>query len=167
MGEVAAIIGSFAASRASLVTPPTGGGLVRALHATYLSFLAPEQFSYRVPVHADPRGEFVEMLKTADSGQVSYFTAGPGITRGEHYHHSKTEKFLVVRGTARFGFRHIVTGELHTLETRGGEARIVETAPGWAHNITNIGADELIVLLWANEIFDRSKPDTFARKVMP
>ena len=167
VGEVARLIESFPASRSSLVTPPVGRGLVRALHATYLSFLPPASFAYDVPAHTDPRGEFVEMLKTADSGQFSYFTAYPGITRGEHYHHSKTEKFLVIRGTARYRFRNIVTDETYEIVSRGGEGRIVETVPGWTHNITNIGADELIVMLWANENFDRSRPDTFARKVDP
>lgn len=167
VGEVADIIRSFAACRTSLVTPRTGSGLVRALNATYLSFLPPDAFAYEVPRHGDPRGEFVEMLKTSDSGQLSYFTAHPGITRGEHYHHTKTEKFLVIRGTARFAFRNIVTGDSYALVTKGGEGKIVETAPGWAHNITNIGDDELIVMLWANEIFDREKPDTYARKVEP
>jgi len=120
-----------------------------------------------VPVHSDPRGSFVEMLKTGDSGQFSYFTAHPGITRGEHYHHSKTEKFLVIKGTARFGFRQIVTGATVELVARGGEATIVETIPGWAHNVTNIGDDELVVMLWANEIFDRARPDTIAARVKP
>lgn len=165
VGEVAAIIESFRESRQNLTTPRVGTGLVRALYSTYLSYLEPAAFEYRVPVHADPRGEFVEMLKTPDCGQFSYFTAHPGITRGEHYHHTKTEKFLVIKGTAHFGFRHIVSGESHELVTRGGEARIVETVPGWTHNITNIGDDELIVMLWANEIFDRSRPDTQAMKV--
>ena len=98
-------------------------------------------------------------------GQFSYFTAHPGVTRGEHYHHSKTEKFVVIRGTAKFRFRQIETGEFHDIVVRGGEGTIVETVPGWAHDITNIGADELIVMLWANEIFDRSRPDTIAMKV--
>jgi UDP-2-acetamido-2,6-beta-L-arabino-hexul-4-ose reductase len=118
-------------------------------------------------MHGDARGTFVEMLKTPDCGQFSYFTAHPGVTRGEHYHHSKTEKFLVIRGTAHFGFRHIVTGEFHEVVTRGEEPRVVETVPGWTHNITNIGEEELIVMLWANEIFDRNKPDTIAMKVQP
>ncbi|MBK8317249.1 MAG: NAD-dependent epimerase/dehydratase family protein [Betaproteobacteria bacterium] len=162
VGEVAEMVRGFAASRASMLTPRVGLGLVRALYSTYLSYLPPESFAYEVPRHGDPRGVFVEMLKTPDCGQFSYFTAHPGITRGEHYHHSKTEKFLVIKGTAHFGFRHITTGERYELVTKGGEARIVETVPGWTHNITNIGDDEMIVMLWANEIFDQKKPDTFA-----
>jgi UDP-2-acetamido-2,6-beta-L-arabino-hexul-4-ose reductase len=165
VGGLAAIIRSFADSRQTLTTPRVGVGLERALHATYLSVLKPSAFTYDVPIHSDPRGEFVEMLKTVDSGQFSYFTAHPGITRGEHYHNTKTEKFLVIRGTARFGFRHTATDETYEIETRGGDGRIVETVPGWTHNITNIGSDEMIVMLWANEIFDRAKPDTYARKV--
>jgi len=167
VSEVAATLRAFADSRKSLLTPPVGTGLIRALHSTYISYLTPESFAYTVPRHADPRGEFVEMLKTTDSGQFSYFTAYPGVTRGEHYHHSKTEKFLVVKGTAHFGFRHILTGETHEIVTRGGEAQIVETVPGWTHNITNVGEDEMIVMLWANEIFDRDRPDTVAMKVKP
>jgi len=117
--------------------------------------------------HGDQRGVLVEMLKTPDCGQFSYFTAHPGITRGEHYHHSKTEKFLVIKGSARFGFRHVVTGETYDLVIHGGEAKIVETVPGWTHNITNIGSNEMIVMLWANEVFDPNRPDTFAMKVHP
>lgn len=167
VGELAATIRGFAASRKSLVAPRAGEGFLRALYATYVSYLPAQSFDYAVPLHGDARGEFVEMLKTPDCGQFSYFTAHPGITRGEHYHHSKTEKFLVVRGTAHFGFRHIETGERHEVVTRGGEARIVETVPGWTHNITNVGDDELVVMLWANEIYDPQRPDTIASKVKP
>lgn len=167
VGELAATLQGFAASRRSLLTPRVGSGLTRALYSTYLTYLSPAQFAYEVPRHADRRGEFVEMLKTPDCGQFSYFTAHPGVTRGEHYHHSKTEKFLVIQGTAHFGFRDIDSGQMHELTTRGGEGRIVETIPGWTHDITNIGDDLLIVMLWANEIFDRARPDTVAMKVRP
>lgn len=166
VGEVADTIHSFFESRSTLLCPPVGVGLVRALYATYVSYLPAAAFSYRVPQHTDPRGGFAELLKTPDCGQFSYFTAHPGVTRGEHYHHSKTEKFVVVHGDARFRFRHIETGELHDIVVRGGEGTIVETVPGWAHDITNIGRDELIVVLWANEIFDRARPDTIAMKVV-
>jgi UDP-2-acetamido-2,6-beta-L-arabino-hexul-4-ose reductase len=105
------------------------------------------------------------MLRTFDSGQVSYFTAVPGVTRGQHYHHSKTEKFLVVKGQGRFGFRHIISGEKYEVFVSGEDARVVETVPGWAHEITNVGADEMLVMLWANEVFDPEQPDTIASKV--
>lgn len=162
VGELARQIQAFRGSRETLVTERVGAGLVRALYATYVSYLPPELFAYPVQQHADPRGTFVEMLKTPDSGQFSYFTAHPGITRGGHYHHSKTEKFLVIKGRALFKFRHMHTGQQHALETNGDQAVVVETVPGWTHDITNIGADELVVMLWANEVFDREKPDTFA-----
>lgn len=165
VGEVADLIRSFRDSRSTLVTERVGTGLVRALYSTYVSYLPTEDFAYPVPVYGDARGVFVEMLKTPDSGQFSFFTAHPGITRGGHYHHSKTEKFLVIRGRARFGFRHILTDEFFALETSGDEPRIVETVPGWSHDITNIGDDEMVVMLWANEIFDRDRPDTIARSV--
>jgi UDP-2-acetamido-2,6-beta-L-arabino-hexul-4-ose reductase len=167
VGELADALHGFAASRQTLTTPRVGTGLLRALYATYVSFLPPESFAYGVPRHADARGVFVEMLKTPDCGQFSYFTAHPGVTRGGHYHHSKTEKFLVIKGTAHFGFRHIESGQTHELVTQGGEARVVETVPGWTHDITNIGEDELVVMLWANEVFDREHPDTVALKVRP
>lgn len=165
VGGLVDLLHGFADIRQTMVTPPVGTGLVRALYSTYISYLPPASFVYTVPRHHDPRGIFVEMLKTRDSGQFSYFTAHPGITRGEHYHHSKTEKFLVIKGTAHFGFRHVVTGELYEVITDGGDGQIVETVPGWTHNITNIGDDEMIVMLWANEIFDRARPDTIAMKV--
>nr|WP_293604650.1 NAD-dependent epimerase/dehydratase family protein [Polaromonas sp. UBA4122] len=162
MGELARQIQAFKDSRTTLMTERVGTGLVRALYATYVSYLPVESFTYTVPQHADPRGVFVEVLKTPDAGQFSYFTAHPGITRGGHYHHSKTEKFLVIKGQARFKFRHMQTGQAHELVTTGEKPEIVETVPGWTHDITNIGTDEMIVMLWANEVFDRARPDTFA-----
>lgn len=166
VGNVAKILKKLAESRYTLTTPPVGLGLMRALHSTYLSHLPPASFAYEVPKHSDSRGVFVEMLKTETSGQFSYFTAFPGITRGGHYHHTKTEKFLVIQGKAHFKFRHIVTNEINEIITTGHEALIVETVPGWAHDITNIGEELMIVLLWANEIFDRENPDTIGSKVI-
>ncbi|WP_445571516.1 UDP-2-acetamido-2,6-beta-L-arabino-hexul-4-ose reductase [Pseudomonas sp. E102] len=165
VGALADQLKSFRDSRDTMISERVGTGLCRALYSTYLSYLSPDQFTYEVPRHVDPRGAFVEMLKTKDSGQFSYFTAHPGITRGGHYHHSKTEKFLVIKGTACFRFRHIVSGEFYELTTTGERSEIVETVPGWTHDITNIGTDEMIVMLWANEIFDRSAPDTYALPV--
>jgi UDP-2-acetamido-2,6-beta-L-arabino-hexul-4-ose reductase len=165
VGELADKIKLFKAGRELMLTEAVGTGLTRALYATYLSVLRPEQFSYDVSVHADVRGRFVEILKTKDSGQFSFFTAHAGVTRGGHYHHSKSEKFLVIQGKARFGFRHVATGEAYELFTDGDKPEIVDTVPGWSHDITNIGENEMIVMLWANEIFDRQHPDTIAHKV--
>jgi UDP-2-acetamido-2,6-beta-L-arabino-hexul-4-ose reductase len=108
---------------------------------------------------------FVEFLKTPDSGQFSYFTAHPGITRGGHYHHTKTEKFLVIKGQALFRFRHLLTDERYELHISGATPVVVDTIPGWTHDITNVGTEEMVVMLWANENFDRQRPDTVTSKV--
>ncbi len=163
VGKLAEKINAFKQSRDSLITERVGSGLDRALHSTYLSYLPPEKFSYGLVRHGDSRGVFVEMLKTKDSGQFSYFTALPGITRGGHYHHTKTEKFLVLKGEALFRFRHVVSDEFYELRVSGTEPTVVETVPGWTHDVTNVGEDEMVVMLWANEIFDRESPDTYAK----
>lgn len=165
LGELAAQIRAFDNCRTTLQTDRVGTGLVRALYATYVSYLPTERFAYEVPQYADPRGVFVEMLKTPDCGQFSYFTAHPGITRGGHYHHTKTEKFLVIKGEALFRFRHLLSHDLVELRTSGTKPQVVDTIPGWAHDITNVGTDEMVVMLWANENFDRQRPDTVASKV--
>lgn len=161
LGDLATQIEAFKSCRDTLVTERVGTGLTRALYSTYVSYLPPCKFSYELPLHGDERGVFVEMLKTPDCGQFSFFTAHPGVTRGGHYHHTKTEKFLVIKGKARFKFRHMYTGETYELHTSGDKAEVVDTVPGWTHDITNIGNDEMMVMLWANEMFDRSEPDTY------
>ena len=163
VGDLAQKIKLFKESRKSLITEPVGTGLDRALHSTYLSYLEPEKFSYELTKHKDSRGVFVEMLKTKSSGQFSYLTAHPGITRGGHYHHTKTEKFLVIKGNALFKFRHVVSDEIYEIKISGDEPRVVETVPGWTHDITNIGNDDMIVMLWANENFDHESPDTYLK----
>ena len=165
LGGLATQIESFNNCRSSLVSEQVGTGFIRALYATYVSYLPASEFAYDLPKHGDERGIFVEMLKTKDSGQFSFFTTHPGVTRGGHYHHTKTEKFLVIKGEARFGFRNILSNERYELFTSGERPRVVETVPGWTHDITNIGKDEMVVMLWANEIFDRQNPDTIACKV--
>lgn len=163
VGDVAAQIQSFGEIRKTSTIGGVGTGLTRGLYATYVSYLPASLFSYPLNQHRDHRGIFVEMLKTTDSGQFSFFTAPPGVTRGGHYHHSKTEKFLVVKGSACFRFKHMLTGEYHELTTDDENPEIVETVPGWTHDITNVGNGEMIVMLWANEIFCKARPDTFAR----
>lgn len=161
VGELARLLRAFRDSRGSLVTERVGTGLVRALYATYVSYLPVEAFAYDVPQHVDRRGVFVEMLKTPDCGQFSFFTAHSGVTRGGHYHHSKTEKFLVIRGQALFRFRNMQTGQTHELQTCGDRPQVVETVPGWTHDITNTGPEDMVVMLWSNEIFDQTRPDTY------
>lgn len=165
VGAIADTIRGFRADRDDNLIADVGTGLTRALYATYVSFLPPDEFAYPIASHRDPRGAFSEMLKTRSAGQFSYFNALPGVTRGGHYHHTKTEKFLVVHGRARFRFRHILTDERHELETSADEPVVVETIPGWSHDITNIGEEVMVSLLWANELFDRARPDTVGAPV--
>ncbi|MDB5706577.1 MAG: family oxidoreductase [Sphingomonas bacterium] len=163
VGAVAEAIRGFERDRQAGSVAEVGCGLTRALYATFIAALPEAAFSYPLVAHTDPRGSFSEMIKTPASGQISYFTAHPGVTRGGHYHHSKVEKFLIVHGEARFRFRHILTGATHEVRTSGAAPVVVETIPGWAHDVTNVGDEVMIALLWANEVFDRARPDTIAR----
>ncbi|MGX7893852.1 polysaccharide biosynthesis C-terminal domain-containing protein [Tsuneonella sp. HG222] len=165
VGEASQTIQGFASDRENALIGPVGVGLTRALYATYVAALPESEFAYPLVAHTDPRGSFSEMLKTRESGQFSYFTAHPGVTRGGHYHHTKTEKFLIVAGEALFRFRHILTGATHEVRTSAAVPTVVETIPGWAHDVTNVGDTEMVSLLWANEIFDRERPDTVGHTV--
>ncbi len=165
VGSLADQIRAFGNCRSNLISERVAYGLTRALYSTYVSYFPEEKFLYDLPQYGDNRGVFVEMLKTPDAGQFSYFKAHPGVTRGGHYHHSKTEKFLVIQGQARFRFRHILTNKTFEIYTSGDAPQVVETAPGWTHDVTNIGTEEMVVMLWSNEIFDRDRPDTFSCKV--
>lgn len=165
LGKLAEQVKAFRNSRNNLVIEHVGTGLVRALYSTYVSYLDTKKFTYDLPCHSDERGVFVEMLKTKDSGQFSYFTVNPRASRGGHYHHSKTEKFLVMKGKARFRFRNILNDETYEVITDGGSPKVVETVPGWTHDITNMGDDEMFVMIWANEIYSSEYPDTIFCKV--
>ncbi len=165
VGDVAALIGRFREDRDQNLIEAVGTGLARALYATYVSSLPMAEFSYAIASHSDSRGAFSEILKTRNSGQFSFFTALPGVTRGGHYHHTKTEKFLIVQGEALFRFRHVITGEKYEIKTSNVAPTVVETVPGWAHDVTNVGSGVMISLLWANEVFDRSRPDTVAAEI--
>jgi len=162
VGAVAAQIAEIAEGRKSGRVGAVGSGFDRALYATFVSYLPSEDFSYPLEQHADARGTFAEVLKTKSSGQLSFLTAFPGVTRGGHYHHSKVEKFVVVHGRARFRFRNLLSGEQCDVETAAERPVAVETIPGWSHDITNIGDDLLVALVWANEQFDPARPDTIA-----
>jgi UDP-2-acetamido-2,6-beta-L-arabino-hexul-4-ose reductase len=165
VGALAKTIRGFRDLRGKATVDTVGTGLMRALYATYVASLEPDDFAYPLVKHEDPRGWFSEFVKTETAGQVSVFTAHPGITRGGHYHHTKTEKFLVVQGDALFRFRHITTDATHEIRTSGSTLTVVETVPGWAHDVSNIGQDLMVCVLWANELFDPNKPDTVAHKV--
>lgn len=165
VGEVADLIRRFHSDRGQALIDQVGSGLSRALYATYIAALPTTAFSYPLVANADPRGVFCEVLKTRTSGQFSFLTAHPGVTRGGHYHHTKVEKFVVVQGVARFRFRHVLTQEAREITTSGDHPEVVETIPGWTHDITNVGDGVMISLLWANEIFCPEEPDTIFEKV--
>ena len=137
----------------------------RALYATFLSYLPNEEFAYELKAHTDNRGKFVEIAKTDAVGQFSFFVANAGEVRGQHFHNTKNEKFLVVKGSALFRFRDLVRNEIVERLVSADDNMIVVTIPGWAHEIVNKGEDELVVFIWANEVFDLQKPDTFRCEV--
>ena len=162
VGELAALLQEMAEGRAAGRIASLGDGFERALYATYASYLPAGEFALPLVTHRDPRGNFSEFLRTSSGGQISVMTAHPGETRGGHYHHTKVEKFLVVHGEARLRFRHLLSGETAEVIASGDQPTAIETVPGWAHDITNIGGDELVAVLWASETFDPAHPDTVA-----
>ena len=165
LGEIRDILIAFKESRETLIIPRVGRGFERALYATYLSFLPADQFAYSLKGYEDDRGTFYEFLKTLDSGQFSISTTAPGITRGNHYHNTKNEKFLVIKGEASIKLRQIHGDEIIEYKVSDKKMEVVEMIPGYTHDITNTGDSEMILLLWANEIFDRDNPDTYFLKV--
>tara|TARA_A100001015_G_scaffold272276_1_gene326713 strand:+ start:5854 stop:6957 length:1104 start_codon:yes stop_codon:yes gene_type:complete len=165
VGKVADLISSFETYESVEPISEVGEGLERALYSTYLSFLPKDKVSFKLTVNEDQRGKFVEVLKTKKSGQFSFLTAHPGQVRGQHYHHSKNEKFLVLSGNAEFNFKNLISNETFKIKTSERDPMIVRTIPGWIHNIKNIGKKELIVMLWANELFDPENPDTIAADI--
>ena len=165
VGKLANLIKKINNNRNLGVIGNTQNGLYRAIYATYLSYLEPKNFLYKLNKNTDIRGSFVEILKTTNSGQISFFTSKPGITRGCHYHNSKSEKFLVLQGKALFSFKSINNKKNYNIYSSDKKYVVIDTVPGWGHKIKNIGNKILIVLVWANEIFDQKKTDTFALKM--
>ena len=165
LGEIKTLLEAFKESRTELTVPRVGRGFERALYATYLSFFPTDKFSYELKGHQDDRGTFYEFVKTLDSGQFSISTTVPGITRGNHYHNTKNEKFLVIKGEASIKHRQIHGDEIIEYKVSDQKMEVVEMIPGYTHDITNIGDTEMVLLLWANEAFDRDNPDTYFLKV--
>jgi len=161
LNELADMLRSFRDARGSLRVPAFDNPLVRRLYATYLSYLKGTDFVYDLDVKTDNRGSLAEFLKSPSFGQIFISRTKPGITRGNHYHHTKTEKFLVVQGEAIIRFRHILGSEIVEHQVRGDEFRVVDIPPGYSHSIENIGEIELVTLFWASEIFDPENPDTY------
>lgn len=161
LGELAELITSFRELRQTLLLPGFDSPLVRALYATYISYLDGGHFAYPLQVRTDERGSLAEMMKSKTFGQIFLSRTKPGITRGNHYHHTKTEKFMVVEGDAVIRFRQLDGVEVIEHRVSGKEFRVVDIPPGYTHHITNVGDGELVTLFWASEIFNPEKADTF------
>lgn len=160
LGDLAERIGSFPRSRETREVPAVGDPLTRRLYSMYLSYLPEDQFAYGLEARRDPRGWLAEVLRGPELGQIFVSVTKPGITRGHHWHHTKTEKFLVVSGEALIRFRRLSGTEVIEYPVSGAEPRVVDIPPGYTHSITNTGEGELVTLFWASEPFDPQRPDT-------
>jgi len=161
LGDLARRIRGFRESRKSLIVPDLSDDLVRKLYATYLSFLDGNAFAYELDQKSDPRGVLAEFVKSPTFGQIFVSRTNPGVTRGNHYHHTKTEKFLVVEGDGIIRFRQINGTEIVEYRVSGKDFKVVDIPPGYTHSIENVGIGEMITLFWACEIFDPVRPDTY------
>ena len=161
LGDLADRIRYFHEMRSSLRVPDFSVRFNQQLYATYLSYVEPERWEYGLDIKSDDRGNLAEFIKSPSFGQVFISRTRPGITRGNHYHHTKTEKFFVVAGQGLIRLRHVEGTEILEYPVRGEDYRIVQIPPGFTHSITNVGTSELITLFWASEVFDPDCPDTF------
>lgn len=165
LGEIADLINSFKASRESKNIPNMSDSFTKKLYSTYLSYLSKDDFSYPLKMNIDHRGSFTEFIKTADRGQISINISKPAITKGNHWHHTKNEKFLVVSGTGIIKFRKIDSDEIIEYHVSGEKLEVVDIPTGYTHNIINTGDTDMVTVMWANEAFDPDKPDTYYLEV--
>lgn len=165
LGEIAELIRSFRESREDRSIPDMADPFTKKLYSTYLSYLPVDQFSYPLKMNVDERGSFTEFIKTNDRGQVSVNISKPGITKGNHWHHTKNEKFLVVSGEGVIRFRKIGSEEILDYVVSGDKLEVVDIPTGYTHNITNTGTTDLVTVMWCNEMFDPDRPDTFFEPV--
>lgn len=166
LGRLAELIQGFAAGRTSLAVPDLApGSFEKKLYSTYLSYLPSDQFSYPLEMHTDNRGSFTEFLRSPERGQVSINISHPGIVKGNHWHHTKNEKFLVVKGEGVIRFRNIFSKEVIEYHVSGDKLEVVDIPCGYTHNIENVGTEDMVTVMWANEAFDPDHPDTFFEPV--
>lgn len=167
LGRLAGLIESFRDSRGSLAVPDMGDPFTKKLYATYLSYLPEDGFAYPLEMHTDARGSFTEFLRSPDRGQVSVNVAKPGIVKGNHWHNTKNEKFLVVKGRAVIRFRRMddPAGQVVEYHVSGDRLEVVDIPTGYTHSIENEGEDDLVTVMWASEPFDPERPDTIYEKV--
>ena len=165
LGEIGDLIHSFKESRNDLQIPDMGDGFTKKLYSTYLSYLPKNSFSYPLKMNIDNRGSFTEIIRTKERGQFSVNITKPGITKGNHWHHTKNEKFLVVSGKGVVRFRKIDSDDIIKYQVDGEKMEAVDIPPGYTHNITNTGETDLVTLMWVNEPYDPDKPDTYFLEV--
>lgn len=165
LGELAEVIKSFKDSRTDLSIPNMEDIMVKKLYSTYLSFLPENEFSYPLKMNIDNRGSFTEFLRTGNKGQVSVNISKPGITKGNHWHHTKNEKFLVVSGTGLIRFRKIDEEKIIEYRVSGEKLEVVDIPTGYTHSIVNIGDSDMVTVMWANEAFNPDKSDTYFLEV--
>jgi len=165
LGEIAELIKSFRESRDQKNIPDMSDEFTRKLYSTYLSYLPKDQFSYPLKMNVDNRGSFTEFIKTPDRGQVSVNISKPSITKGNHWHHSKNEKFLVVSGRGVIRFRKVDSDEVIEYYVSGEKLEAVDIPTGYTHNIENLGDTDMVTIMWANEQFNPEKPDTYFLEV--
>ena len=165
LGEIKDLIYSFKKSREEHSIPQMSDTFTKKLYSTYLSYLPKDQFSYDLKMNIDQRGSFTEFIKTADRGQVSVNISKPGITKGNHWHHTKNEKFLVVNGHGVIRFRNIDSEEVIEYFVSGEKLEVVDIPVGYTHNIENLGDTNMVTIMWVNEVFDPEKPDTIYLEV--
>lgn len=165
LGELANLIESFKESRQNLHAPNLGDDFTKKIYSTYLSYLPEDKFSYELTMHTDHRGSFTEFIKSPERGQVSVNVSKPGITKGNHWHHTKNEKFLVVSGEGLIRFRKIDSEEIIEYRVSGEKLEVVDIPVGYTHSIVNVGETDLVTVMWANELFDPDKPDTYFLEV--
>lgn len=165
LGEIVDLIHSFKDSRNTLQVPDLSDAFTKKLYSTYLSYLPKDKFSYELKMNVDNRGSFTEFLKSPERGQVSINISKPGITKGQHWHHTKNEKFLVVSGKGVIRFRKIDSEEIIEYFVSGEKLEVVDIPVGYTHNIENLGKDEMVTVMWVNEIFNKDRPDTYFLEV--
>ena len=179
LGQLAGTIQNFAKARGGAAARALGadglptlavpelaaGSFEKKLYSTYLSYLPTDEFAYDLNMHCDARGSFTEFLRTPERGQVSVNISKPGIVKGNHWHHTKNEKFLVVKGEGIIRFRQIFSDEVIEYRVSGDKLQVVDIPCGYTHNIENVGEGDMVTVMWANEAFDPSHPDTYAMQV--
>jgi UDP-2-acetamido-2,6-beta-L-arabino-hexul-4-ose reductase len=165
LGDLAALLRSFSENRPNLGIPDLSDDLTKKLYAVFLSYFPADQLSYPLKNNVDERGSFTEFLKTPDRGQVSVNISKPGITKGNHWHHSKCEKFLVVWGNGVIRLRRVANDEIYEYRVSGERPEVVDIPAGYTHHIENVGTSELVTIMWANEPFNPERPDTYSERV--